>query len=56
LENDKQGHFKDVTAQYSKELSKIGFVRSALWYDINNDGRKDLIISPEWGGVCRLYK
>jgi len=51
LENDKQGHFKDVTAQYSKELSKIGFVRSALWYDINNDGRKDLIISPEWGGV-----
>jgi len=52
LENDKQGHFKDVTAQYSKELSKIGFVRSALWYDINNDGRKDLIISPEWGGVC----
>lgn len=52
LENDKQGHFKDVTAQYSKELSKIGFVRSALWYDINNDGLKDLIISPEWGGVC----
>jgi hypothetical protein len=52
LENDKQGHFKDVTAQYSKELSKIGFVRSALWYDINNDGRKDLIISPEWGGIC----
>lgn len=52
LENDKRGHFKDVTAQYSKELSKVGFVRSALWYDINKDGRKDLIISPEWGGIC----
>jgi len=52
LENDKQGHFKDVTAQYSSELSKAGFVRSAIWYDINKDGRKDLIISPEWGGIC----
>ena len=52
LENDKSGHFRDVTAQYSSELSKVGFVRSALWYDINKDGRKDLIISPEWGGVC----
>ncbi|KAA9038175.1 VCBS repeat-containing protein [Ginsengibacter hankyongi] len=52
LENDKQGHFKDVTAQYSSELSKVGFVRSALWFDINKDGRKDLIISPEWGEVC----
>ncbi|HWH62406.1 MAG TPA: VCBS repeat-containing protein, partial [Ginsengibacter sp.] len=44
--------FRDVTAQYSSELSKVGLVRSALWYDINKDGRKDLIISPEWGGVC----
>ncbi|HWH63584.1 MAG TPA: VCBS repeat-containing protein, partial [Ginsengibacter sp.] len=52
LENDKSGHFRDVTAQYSSELSKVGLVRSALWYDINKDGRKDLIISPEWGKVC----
>ena len=52
LENDKSGHFRDVTAQYSSELSRVGLVRSALWYDINKDGRKDLIISPEWGGVC----
>ena len=52
LENDGQGHFKDVTAQYSKELSKVGFVRSALWYDINKDGYKDLIVSLEWGGIC----
>lgn len=52
LENDKQGHFKDVTSQYSPELSKAGFVRSALWYDLNKDGRKDLIISPEWGSIC----
>jgi hypothetical protein len=51
LENDKHGHFKDVTAQYSSELANVGFVRSALWYDVNNDGKKDLIICPEWGGI-----
>ena len=51
LENDKQGHFLDVTSQYSPGLSKIGLVRNALWYDLNKDGRKDLIISPEWGGI-----
>jgi enediyne biosynthesis protein E4 len=52
LQNDGHGHFKDVTTQYSKELSKVGFVRSALWYDINKDGYKDLIVSLEWGGIC----
>jgi enediyne biosynthesis protein E4 len=52
LENDKHGNFKDVTAQYSKELAKIGFVKNALWYDLNKDGYKDLILSLEWGGIC----
>ena len=51
LQNDGKGHFKNVTAQYNNELSKIGFVKSALWYDINNDGNKDLILSLEWGGI-----
>jgi len=52
LENDKHGHFIDVTKKYSDELSMIGFVKNALWYDLNKDGRKDLIITLEWGGVC----
>jgi hypothetical protein len=52
LENDRHGHFIDVTKKYSDELSKIGFVKSALWYDLDKDGRKDLIITLEWGGVC----
>ena len=51
LQNDGKGHFKDVTAQYNKDLSKVGFVKSALWYDMNNDGNKDLILSLEWGGI-----
>jgi hypothetical protein len=52
LENDRQGHFKDVTSQYSNELSKVGFVKNALWYDLNKDGYKDLVLSLEWGGIC----
>ncbi|MEJ7675969.1 MAG: VCBS repeat-containing protein [Chitinophagaceae bacterium] len=51
LENDGKGHFKEVTAQYNKELSKIGFVKSALLYDMDKDGNKDLILSLEWGGI-----
>ena len=52
LQNDKHGHFMDVTAQYSAELGNVGFVKSAQWFDLNKDGRKDLIISPEWGEIC----
>jgi hypothetical protein len=51
LINDKTGHFKDVTASVAKELSNIGFVTNAVWYDIDNDGDQDLILSLEWGGI-----
>ncbi len=51
LQNDGTGKFTDVTEKYSKELSRIGFVTNALWFDINKDGKKDLIISLEWGGI-----
>lgn len=52
LQNDGKGHFKDVTEKYNKELSKIGFVKNALWMDIDKDRDKDLILSLEWGGIC----
>jgi hypothetical protein len=29
----------------------VGFVKSALWYDLNKDGRKDLVVTTEWGGI-----
>jgi hypothetical protein len=52
LQNDGKGHFKNVTEQYSKDLSKVGFVQNAIWVDINKDGKKDLVLSLEWDGVC----
>jgi hypothetical protein len=51
LLNDGTGKFKDVTDQYAKGLSNIGFVTSALWFDIDKDGDKDLILTLEWGGI-----
>lgn len=52
LQNDGHGHFKNVTEQYSKDLSKVGFVQNAVWVDIDKDGNKDLVLSLEWDGVC----
>lgn len=51
LQNDKTGRFKDVTAQYAKELSTAGFVTKGVWVDIDKDGDQDLILSLEWGGI-----
>ncbi len=52
LQNDKTGKFKDVTASWANELSNIGFVTQALWFDIDKDGDNDLLLSLEWGGIC----
>ena len=51
LMNDKTGKFTDVTKTYSPELSLAGFVTQALWFDIDKDGDKDLLLSLEWGGI-----
>ena len=51
LMNDKTGHFKDVTKAFCNDLSKVGFVTQALWFDIDKDGDKDLLVSLEWGVV-----
>ncbi len=51
LQNDGTGHFTDVTEKYSPELSHPGFVTRAIWFDLDRDGRKDLILSLEWGGI-----
>lgn len=51
LENDGTGHFTDVTAKLAGQLSSIGFVTHAVWFDLDKDGKKDLILSLEWGGI-----
>jgi enediyne biosynthesis protein E4 len=51
LENDGTGKFKDVTRKYAEGLSNIGFVTSALWFDLDQDNDKDLVLTLEWGGI-----
>lgn len=51
LLNDKHGKFINVTDAYAKGLAHVGFVTSALWFDIDKDGDKDLLLSLEWGGI-----
>lgn len=47
LRNDK-GHFTDVTESIALGLQNIGIVTSALWTDIDNDNKPDLLITGEW--------
>ena len=51
LRNNRNGTFTDVTAQASKELAQAGMVTNALWFDIDKDGDKDLLLSLEWGSI-----
>jgi hypothetical protein len=51
LLNDGKGHFTDATDRFAPGLSHIGFVTRALWFDLDKDGQKDLILSLEWGGI-----
>lgn len=51
LKNDGKGNFTDVTSTVCKELEYVGLVKNATWIDINQDGKKDLVITPEWGAI-----
>jgi len=51
LLNDGKGKFTDVTEKYAPGLSRIGFVTSAQWSDLDSNGHKDLLIGLEWGGI-----
>ena len=51
LQNDGTGKFTDVTVQHAKGLANIGMVTQAVWFDIDKDNDKDLIVTCEWGGI-----
>jgi hypothetical protein len=48
LENDGRGRFSDVTQQAAPDLARIGMVTDALWHDVDDDGRVDLVVVGEW--------
>ncbi|MBO9202624.1 MULTISPECIES: VCBS repeat-containing protein [Niastella] len=54
LHNDK-GVFTDVTANVCPALQNPGMITAAVWTDLNNDHRPDLVIAGEWMPV-RFFK
>lgn len=54
LINDGKGNFTDQTNTVSQDLQKPGMVTDAVWIDMNNDKKMDLIVVGEWMPV-KLY-
>lgn len=48
LINDGKGVFTDGTERYAYNLKDAGMVTGAVWADIDNDSKKDLITVSEW--------
>ncbi|MFI2742934.1 VCBS repeat-containing protein [Zhouia sp. PK063] len=48
LENDGKGNFKDVLKTKAPILKNAGMLTDAVWADINNDGKKELITVGDW--------
>jgi enediyne biosynthesis protein E4 len=51
LLNDGKGNFTDATKTVAPALEQFGFVKHAIWADINNDNAQDLVIAAEWSAI-----
>ena len=48
LHNDGKGNYSDVTGSVASSFATVGMVTAAAYTDVNNDGKKELIITGEW--------
>jgi enediyne biosynthesis protein E4 len=55
LENDGKGNFTNITDKKAFKLNEVGMITDAVWEDIDNDGKKDLIIVGDWMAP-RIFK
>jgi enediyne biosynthesis protein E4 len=55
LENDGKGIFTNVTDKKAFKLTEAGMITDAIWEDIDNDGKKDLIVVSEWS-TPKIFK
>jgi hypothetical protein len=53
LQNNR-GILKDVTQLLAPELQTIGRVTDAVWVDVDNDQRKELVLTGEWMPITIL--
>ncbi len=55
LENDGKGNFTNATDKKAFKLNEVGMITDAVWEDIDNDSKKDLIIVGDWMAP-RIFK
>ncbi|MEY3499568.1 MAG: putative adhesin, partial [Bacteroidota bacterium] len=48
LENDGKGNFTNSIGKKAFKLDEVGMITDAVWEDIDNDGKKDLIVVGDW--------
>ena len=48
LENNGDGTFENTTEKVAFDIKRAGMITSAIWVDIDNDNKKDLITVSEW--------
>jgi hypothetical protein len=54
LQND-GGRFSDVTEKVAPGLRDIGMVTAALWTDVDNDDKPDILLAGEWMPVTVFH-
>jgi enediyne biosynthesis protein E4 len=55
LENDGKGNFTNIIDKKAFKLNEAGMITGAVWEDIDNDNKKDLIVVGDWSAP-RIFK
>ncbi len=55
LENDGKGNFTNVIDKKGFKLNEAGMITDAIWEDIDNDNKKDLIVVTDWS-TPKIFK
>ncbi|MEA1785542.1 VCBS repeat-containing protein [Arenibacter sp. GZD96] len=55
LQNNGDGTFTNATERFAYDTNTAGMITDAQWADIDGDGKKDLLITSEWG-TPKIYK
>ena len=48
LENDGKGNFTNAIDKKAFKLNEVGMITDAVWEDVDNDGKKILIVVGDW--------
>ena len=56
LINDGTGKFTNIDNEWSRLMTSIGFVKHAIWFDLDKNGDKDLLIATEWDGIYGFFR